>query len=698
MIKNNKYLAIVIGSIGLVSILFGTTYSWFTYQREGSSQELIAGDIYLNLNEGDGEIELSNIFPETFEEARNRNDNYITFDVTGLNTSTKDIYYEIILDHGTDKASPKSRYNDSDLRFDLVELDSNGEEIEYLLSGVSYDSLFNQRIYVDTINANTSNDVEKHYKLRMWLSEDVIISDTETNANYTTAEYPNKYATIKLIVAGDFSEKSAPVPARKLIQSLASTKNYVASYDDLIASNQSYSTFTSQDTVGINNNKQTVYYYTGADAKANANVLFAGFCWQIVRTTDNGGVRLLYNGVAVNNKCENTREVTKGVKRKTGGSGFMGTYIYGKSYDYDLETGMFTIEDTDGLPSTWNSGDTNNNGIIDYEELIGTYSCFTSETTCSEINYIGGLNWSDSTYAEYIVYEIGDISNYSEMGKSPFNVHYDSIAHAGYMFNNEYSIYVSVKSEEYYRDAVWNDATGVYILSNGNGGTAPDATHHYICHTNCSKVRYYISESYYFLLDNGKTIKDVLKETLNYKLDPNDTTDENINVHDSAIKGYLDNWYKKNLTSYSSYLDNETVYCNDRSVSELRGWDPNGTYLSQDIQFSPSSKNLDCTNKMDRFSVTNYGVAELKYSIGLLTSAEAELMNSSHENSFWSGTPSDYHYIKYISSNGSSSGMSINYNMGVRGVITLKSNILFESGSGTYLDPYIVGPIVDRNS
>ena len=37
----------------------------------------------------------------------------------------------------------------------------------------------------------------------------------------------------------------------------------------------------------------------------NNNVIFANYCWLIVRTTDTGGVKLLYNGVPNNGKCVN---------------------------------------------------------------------------------------------------------------------------------------------------------------------------------------------------------------------------------------------------------------------------------------------------------------------------------------------------------------------------------------------------------
>ena len=51
--------------------------------------------------------------------------------------------------------------------------------------------------------------------------------------------------------------------------------------------------------------KYPVYYYRGK--VDNNNVKFAGFCWKIVRTTETGGLKLLYNGLADDNGgCNNT--------------------------------------------------------------------------------------------------------------------------------------------------------------------------------------------------------------------------------------------------------------------------------------------------------------------------------------------------------------------------------------------------------
>ena len=53
---------------------------------------------------------------------------------------------------------------------------------------------------------------------------------------------------------------------------------------------------------GTENSTYPIYYYRGA--VENNNVLFANKCWKIVRTTETGGVKLIYNGMpTADNKC-----------------------------------------------------------------------------------------------------------------------------------------------------------------------------------------------------------------------------------------------------------------------------------------------------------------------------------------------------------------------------------------------------------
>ena len=52
---------------------------------------------------------------------------------------------------------------------------------------------------------------------------------------------------------------------------------------------------------GTENNENPIYYYRGA--VDNNNVYFGGFCWKIVRTTETGGLKMIYNGVPTSGSC-----------------------------------------------------------------------------------------------------------------------------------------------------------------------------------------------------------------------------------------------------------------------------------------------------------------------------------------------------------------------------------------------------------
>ena len=65
------------------------------------------------------------------------------------------------------------------------------------------------------------------------------------------------------------------------------------------------------------NDIHPVYFFRGTH-NLNNNLLYANFCWKIVRTTETGGVRVVYNGTPVNGKCTNT----KGYNTQIGTSAF----------------------------------------------------------------------------------------------------------------------------------------------------------------------------------------------------------------------------------------------------------------------------------------------------------------------------------------------------------------------------------------
>ena len=98
------------------------------------------------------------------------------------------------------------------------------------------------------------------------------------------------------------------------------------------------------------------------------------------------------------------------------------------------------------------------------------------------------------------------------------------------------------------------------------------------------------------------------------------------NENNSEIKKYIDTWYENNLTTYTNYLSNDAIYCNDRELATVDG---NAYSLTTDFDYNgivrlnvdKPTPTYDCTNTKDAFSVNNTE-AKLKYPIALISSDE----------------------------------------------------------------------------
>ena len=712
---NNKkkiIFGIILGI--MLGLVITTTYAIFSYNKVGENQQLITGDIYMHYKENNTLVLENQLPSSTYDETK-----YFEFTVDGKNTNTKyDIYYDINIGRGDKVENKNTQIEDKFIKFTLLEKIGNGE-FTPVVENMSYpDFSEGMRIWKNTILKNTNTEVVNTYRLYMWISDNVVIGN-DTNADYDIDTWNSDiFASIKVTVTGDFQDKELYENTlnAKIFNEFNNNATYIKSYNKTVISNNP--TFTTQDTVGVNNNKQDVLYYTGSDALEHGNVLFAGYCWQIVRTTDTGAIKLIYNGVAVDNKCETSRSsiTFKGINASESqvsarATDMTSASVYGRSYDYDLATGMFTLTETEGLPPSWSAST--------YKQLIGTYTCMSGETTCNEIYYVG--HYQSATSASAAKYKIGDVASYTQLGTSYYNAYYDSPALVGYMYNDVYRYMggsTTAPSGTFVNSVTWDDTNMKYILGNDTATTL-DTTHHYICDDEtCTKVRYYYciftynstNDYYYVLLENGKTIENALKEMVNYKQNSSELN-ENVNVYSSAIKGYLDNWYKKNIfgTQSENYIDKNTAYCNDRSVSDLGGWNSNGTSLSGAggyLKFKQYTvnQNLSCENVTDRMSAANVD-AKLTYPVGLITEPERGLMGQEYVvtgQHYWGASPNVFTNgaanVRFVSSSGDSAVTNPSNARGARPVISLRSDSLVTEGNGGYTTPYVVGPIVTRDN
>ncbi len=199
MNRKNKIIFLSSLIIGVLTLTLGVTFSIFTFNKTSTNSKLIVGDIYMHYNETN-QIPLENAMPsDTYNST-----NYFEFTVDGKNTTTnKDIWYEIVLSYGDNHPTRTTRIRDDLLKFRLVETKDGVETT--VVDNKSYSDLNNHRIWVDTINKNTTTEVTHTYRLYMWISNNTIIGNV--NQDYTMEEWNDVFASIKVNVTGDFNEK-----------------------------------------------------------------------------------------------------------------------------------------------------------------------------------------------------------------------------------------------------------------------------------------------------------------------------------------------------------------------------------------------------------------------------------------------------------------------------------------------------------
>ena len=362
------------------------------------------------------------------------------------------------------------------------------------------------------------------------------------------------------------------------------------------------------------NDSYPIYYYRGA--VDNNNVKFAGFCWKAVRTTDTGGVKMIYNGEPDGSgNCTNTTGTDTQISTGKFNTSFTSPadvgYMYGTRYRYSINSssnlatayiyggdvtysgGMYTLTNTMTSTGTWST---------DYNTLNNNhYTCFSTGTTCTSVYYV------------------------------------------------------------YYTNS---------------------------------------SNAYYITLTNGKKVEDALDEMFS-------------NITNSTAKTQIDTWYSNNLSSYTSYIE-DTIYCNDRSISELNGWDPDGGDTTKYLCFSPRTRaltnytpSLECSRAQDRFTVSSTkGNGALTYPVGLITSDEVMYAGGKSNTSnstyylytnqiYWTGSTGDYSssngFVFLINNYGYLISYGITTTYGLRPVVSLDSlEALVESGDGTSTNPYVI--------
>lgn len=147
---------------------------------------------------------------------------------------------------------------------------------------------------------------------------------------------------------------------------------------------------------GTENTQNPIMYYRGA--VQNNNIKFANFCWKIVRTTETGGVKLIYNGEPdENGQCTAVGNSTIGTSNfnvNSNDNAYVG-YMYGTP-------GSSTYEDTHK-----NTNDSTIKSVIDtwYSVNLASYTAKLEDTVwCNDRSFTTGTGIGN-TATSYSAYE-----------------------------------------------------------------------------------------------------------------------------------------------------------------------------------------------------------------------------------------------------------------------------------------------------
>ena len=163
-----------------------------------------------------------------------------------------------------------------------------------------------------------------------------------------------------------------------------------------------------------------VYYYRG---NVNNNVIFNNMCWKIIRTTETGGVKLIYNGTPTDGQC----------LAKTGSATQIGTSKFNTNYNDNAYVGY--MYGTTGSSTYAESHANTNESTI--KKYIDTWfgANFSSETVAKLEDTVFCNDRSTKAYSTSTIGHTS-VSSYGALGYGKNATLYGSAHRASYYSNN----------------------------------------------------------------------------------------------------------------------------------------------------------------------------------------------------------------------------------------------------------------------
>ena len=413
---NKTSLGTIIASIGVIIILalMGVaTYAYFGLEIEGEGKDMTIQTFNKNM-----EITYTDTSNVTLVNAYTGESISKTFTVK--NTGDVDVYYNVVLENVVNNFEVPD-----ELVYTITETGGNASRTQTAIPTTDSTLLSDIKI--------TAGDTHYYVMQIKFLEKD---TDQSYNMNKTFSSNINivpssNSGSLKNLSADTLSYKivnvaESTVFKEPIVENLVATESF--ELDDIKTPKMAFlGRDTSGDTSGDQNkgklmytnstdDGKRVYFFTGGSV--DNNVLFAGFCWKIIRTTDNGSVKMIYNGVPTNGACTDA----------TGSNATIGNSSFNSSSNYNAYVGYMY-----GTPNSSAYSDEHKN--VNNSTIKNMLDNWYAENLIRYNDYIEDTEYCNNRILTE--FKSGGVE-YSKKGYSNLNSGYDSVI-KGYNFSCENS-------------------------------------------------------------------------------------------------------------------------------------------------------------------------------------------------------------------------------------------------------------------
>ena len=795
--SSKQVLLSVIGIAIVIVTIVGVAFAFFNYTRTGTSNTIRVGRISF-VSKNEETITLNNLFPIDPSNTSDMNDNTkvgtYSIDIKGDTDYVDGIEYLV---SAVDANIYTSEGQIVPITLDFTVTDLGDPSTNYFTARESTNASIYKKLVGDILvgdqmllvgfikpntTSGTAEGVDGNITIKAYLNKNkILISDTYDGTESDNMGTTNNQAEGKTVLTtAEWNALNSTGVSFKVkveanegiwvngsLEEIMKQENFDTNKNRGILDNES-SEFVSASTginfgaissytngkgvymrAGTENDAYPIVYYRGA--VDNNNVVFANKCWKAVRTTDTGGVKLIYNGeLQTITTYEHSDLISDSDITYTNDSTYPYTYdgtakTWTSTNHTDDTTGTitFTVKETGNYrinyevssDEEWDyakfyKNDTllkevsgENSGVVDLEQLATSDVIKVEYTKDDYANSSAGNDNVIFSVVKQYGNQTQTIScantgtdtyiNLSGTNMFAFNTSYNSPAYVGYMYGDG-DVYTfnsgEATSGAYFGSSFTWDGTNYKLV---DAVTTKNNTHHYTCNLGaadgtCTTLRYYYNQNYYVNLTGGDGIEQAM-------------TKMQTNTNDSNAKDKIDTWYLANMTSYTNKLE-DTIWCNDRSVGDNNnnGWIANGGDLSTYLYYGARERSnyasntstvknqpsLACTNKNDRFTVSNAdGNGALTYPVAMLTNDEIVLAGGlegttyasfylNNGSIYWSMSPYSFSYAYAYGFNvfsyGYLGGNRVGNYYGLRPAVSLKPGMPVVKGTGTASDPFVI--------